>query len=126
VKETVSLIRLDNAVGKAIKQIPKQRYGQFDTFPRSAKNYVFAAIWRLIENQAPRHPLLAYSDLPSAWGTNIARLVFLFYGKVGNELRSGVSINDIFRTQLYWERCRDAFGPRHRIFRDLMYALEAE
>jgi hypothetical protein len=97
-----------------------------DSFPKSAKNYLFAVIWGLLENANLSHPLPAYSELPRAWGVNISKMVYLFYSKVRKDLSGGVATNDIFRNELYWEKCRKALGPRHLIYRKLRRALEGK
>lgn len=120
IDETVSMIRLEDSISKAIKSIGRTRFGIFSAFPKSAKNFLLANLWMHLRDDGITHPFPEHAKLPAAWDRAINSMITSLFTKFKADLRSGVSMNDVFRTEDYWTKCKktiSASSPAYRIVR---------
>jgi hypothetical protein len=112
IDETVSMIRLDDSISKAIKTIGRSRFGVFSAFPRSAKNFLLANLWMHLRDDGITHPFPEHAKLPAAWDKAINSMINSLFEKFKADLRNGVSMNDVFRTEHYWMKCKNTISAR--------------
>jgi hypothetical protein len=111
--ETVSMIRLEQAITKSIRSISKTSFGQFSAFPRSAKNFLLGVLWLRLRDEEISHPFPEYDQLKkSRWEKAIHKMIRALYRRYRPKLQQGVNMNDIFRTDVYWDQCKASINSR--------------
>jgi hypothetical protein len=125
--ETVSKIRLDHAITKATRSISRASFGQFQSFPRSAKNYLLGVLWLRLRDEGIEHPFPEYEQFKrnrKKWDKAIHTIIRALYRRYRTVLQQGVNINDVFRTDIYWEQCKKTIHSRNPAYKTVISCLK--
>lgn len=122
----VSKIKLNEAILAALKKIAKKKYGKHDSFPKTSKNYILSLLWTAINHEGIQHPLRLpiNKKLPSVWAKSISGLVENMFQLYKKDIKAGVTINDIFRTDKYYDACNKRIRSGNKNLKNIIRYLK--